>query len=157
MERGQQLEELLLQSGLVKEEALQQAQRAREERGGSLVLHLVRGGVDEGDLARALGRLTRLPTVQLAGKRIDPGVLQLVPLEVAARYGCLPLFLKEEDGSRVLFLGLEDPTDVAVCDDVSFRAGLRVRPVVVGAVELRRALRAARTEAPPASAPRDAA
>jgi len=141
MRRGPRAAEVLLHAGLVKEDDLQRARRAQQERGGSLVLQLVRAGVPEPGVVAALGRELRLPTVNLSGKRIDPDVLALVPREVAERYGCLPLFVKDEGGSRVLYLGVEDPTDDAVADDVSFRVGLRVRPVVVGALQLRAALR----------------
>jgi type IV pilus assembly protein PilB len=141
--RGPRLAEILLQAGLAKEDDLRSARRAAEERGGSLLLHLVQGGVDEIALVRALGKALHLATVSLRGKRVDPEVLRLVPAELAERYGCLPLFVKEEAGSRVLYLGVEDPTDQAVADDVSFRVGLRILPVVVGPVELRQALRAA--------------
>jgi hypothetical protein len=89
-----------------------------------------------------------MPTVSLQGKRVDPEVLRLVSARLAEQYGCLPLFVKEEDGSRALYLGVEDPTDQAVADDVSFRVGLRVRPVVVGPLQLRRALHG--EDAPPA-------
>ena len=152
--RGPRLAEILLQSGLVKEDELRRARRAAEERGGSLLLHLVEGaGIDEVALVRTLGRTLRLATVSLRGKKVDPEVLRLVPAELAERDGCLPLFVKEEGGSRALYLGVEDPTDQAVADDVSFRVGLRIVPVVVGPVELRRALRAVRVEAPPLRAP----
>ena len=146
--RGPRLAEILLQSGLAKEDDLRRARRAAEERGGSLLLHLVQGGgVEELALVRTLGRSLRLATVSLRGKKVDPDVLRLVPAELAERYGCLPLFVKEEGGSRVLYLGVEDPTDQSVADDVSFRVGLRILPVVVGPVELRRALRAAHAQA----------
>jgi hypothetical protein len=153
--RGPRLAEILLQSGLAKEDDVRRARRAGEERGGSLLLHLVEGGgVDETALVRALGRALRMATVSLRGKKVDPEVLRLVPVELAERYGCLPLFVKEEGGSRALYLGVEDPTDQAVADDVSFRVGLRIIPVVVGPVELRRALRAALEHAaPPHPAP----
>jgi Type II secretion system (T2SS), protein E, N-terminal domain len=148
--RGPRLAEILLQSGLAKEDDLRLARRAAEERGGSLLLQLVEGGaVDETALVRALGRGLRMATVSLRGKKVDPEVLRLVPAELAERYGCLPLFVKEEGGSRALYLGVEDPTDQAVADDVSFRVGLRIIPVVVGPVELRRALRAALAQASP--------
>jgi len=143
MRRGPRVAEVLLQAGLAKEEDLQRARRGQVQHGGSLLLQLLRVGVSEQDAVAALGRELRLPTVNLEGKRIDPDVLALVPRDVAERYGCLPLFVKEEGGSRVLYLGVEDPTDEAVADDVSFRVGLRVRPVVVGALQLRRALRGA--------------
>lgn len=148
MRRGPRLAEVLLHAGLVKEDDLARARRAQQELGGSLVLHVVRGGASEQDVVAALGRELRLPTVRLQGKRVDPDVLALVPRDVAQRYGCLPLFVKDEGGSRVLYLGVEDPTDEAVADDVSFRVGLRVRPVVVGALQLRQALRGAAGLAP---------
>jgi hypothetical protein len=149
MRRGPRLAEILIQSGLVKEDDLRRARQAAEERGGSLLFFLARDGVvDEAELVRALGRALRMPTVSLQGKRVDPEVLRLVPADLAEQYGCLPLFVKEEDGSRALYLGVEDPTDQAVADDVSFRVGLRVRPVVVGPLQLRRALHG--EDAPPA-------
>src|SRR4029453_3766276 len=142
MRRGPRLAEILLQSGLVKEDDLRRARQAAEERGGSLLLQLARdGSVEEAELVRALGRALRMPTVSLQGKRVDPEVLRLISPDLAEQYGCVPLFVKEEDGSRALYLGVEDPTDQAVADDVSFRVGLRVHPVVVGPLELRRALR----------------
>lgn len=157
MRRGPRLAEILLQSGLAKEDDLRAARQRAEERGGSLLLQLAEGGIDEAELVRVLGRTLRMPTVSLRGKRVDPEVLRLVPTDLAERYGCLPLFVKDDAGSRVLYLGVEDPTDQAVADDVSFRVGLRVLPVVVGPLELRRALRAAHGEAPvprPEPAPR---
>lgn len=155
MRRGPWLAEVLLQAGLVKDDDLARARHECEENGGTLVLQLVRAGVPEREVVTALARELRLPSVSLEGKRVDPDVLALVPREVAEGYGCLPLFVKEEGGSRVLYLGVEDPTDQAVADDVSFRVGLRVRPVVVGALQLRRALRGAPVvaDAPPAARP----
>jgi hypothetical protein len=153
MRRGPRLAEILLQSGLVKEEDLRDARRTAEERGRSLLYEVVERGVDEAELVRALGRALRMPTVTLRGKKVDPEVLRLVPADLAEQYGCLPLFAKDEGGSRVLYLGVEDPTDQAVADDVSFRVGLRVVPVVVGPVELRRVLQAAQGDV---TAPRPA-
>jgi hypothetical protein len=146
MRRGPRLAEILLQSGLVKEDDLREARRASEEHGRSLLSELVERGTDEGELVRTLGRSLRMPTVSLRGKKVDPEVLRLVPADLAEQYGCLPLFAKDDGGSRVLYLGVEDPTDQAVADDVSFRVGLRVVPVVVGPTELRRVLQAAQGE-----------
>ena len=147
--RGPRAGDVLLQAGLAKEEDLARAARS----GGSLVYQLVRGGVPEAEVVAALGRALRLPTVNLRGKRVDPDVLALVPPDVAERYGCLPLFVKQEGASRVLYLGVEDPTDEALADDVSFRVGLRVRPVVVGALQLRAMLRAGAPAATPVVLP----
>ena len=149
MRREPQLAEFLLQSGLVGEEQLRAARHAADEKGGSFAFQLVQGGVDELALVQTLGRALRLPTVSLRGKKIDPEVLRLVPADFADRFGCLPLFVKEESGSRVLYLAIEDPTDRAVADDVSFRVGMRVLVVVAGPVDLRRTLRGAHARAFP--------
>jgi hypothetical protein len=71
---------------------------------------------------------------------VHPDVLELVSGEIASKYACLPLFTRREGDADVLYLGVEDPTDLAVIDEVSFRVGRRVRPVVVGPLELREAL-----------------
>ena len=58
--------------------------------------------------------------------------------------------MKDEGGSRVLYLGVEDPTDQAVADDVSFRVGSpRASPSWSGRSELRRAPRAAHGDGTP--------
>jgi len=140
--KGPRLVDILMRTGLVEEADLQRARARQESRGGSLLESVVLGGASEVDLARGLSGALRLPVVNLQGKRIDPEILELVPRAVAEKYSCLPLFTKTEQGMRTLYLGVEDPTDQAVLDDVSFRAGLRVRPVVVGPIQLRATLRA---------------
>jgi len=153
--RGPGLVEILMRTDLVTEADLQRARARQESRGGSLLESLVLGGVSEVDLARALSGALRLPVVNLQGKRIDPEVLDLVPRALAEKYACLPLFTKVEQGAETLYLGLEDPTDPAILDDISFRAGLRVRPVVVGPIQLRAGLRASypEPEVPPHAEP----
>ncbi|MGI9432380.1 MAG: hypothetical protein ACR2PQ_09215 [Myxococcota bacterium] len=146
MQRGSELVDILMRTDLVTEADLQRARARQESRGGSLLESLVLGGVSEVDLARALSGALRLPVVNLQGKRIDPEVLALVPRAIAEKYGCLPLFMKIEQGNPMLYLGLEDPTDPAVLDDVSRRAGVQVRPVVVGPIQLRAGLRASYPE-----------
>ena len=146
MRRGPGLVDILMRTDLVTEADLQRARARQESRGGSLLESLVLGGVSEVDLARALSGALRLPVVNLQGKRIDPEVLDLVPRAIAEKHCCLPLFTKTEQGNPTLYLGLEDPTDPAVLEDVSFRAGLRVRPVVVGPIQLRAGLRASYPE-----------
>jgi len=65
----------------------------------------------------------------------------LVPKHVASEQGVIPLFLKEEEGRTTqLFLGMEDPSNLAVLDDLSFRTGMEVHPVMVGPSELGEAM-----------------
>jgi hypothetical protein len=74
--------------------------------------------------------------VRLQGKRIDPAVLALVPRDLAERHACVPLFTKQEAGVEVIYIGMEDPGDLTAMDELSFRTGLKVRPVIVAPTEL---------------------
>jgi len=74
--------------------------------------------------------------VELEGKRVQPEVLELVPIDFAEKHMCVPLFVKENGGARTLYVGMEDPSDLAALDDLGFRTGLEVSPVLVSPSEL---------------------
>jgi hypothetical protein len=143
--------EILLGTGVVGEDQLATARAAQARNGGSLLLNLVlAAGVDELSLVRGLARALGLPALRLGRKRVDPEVLALVSRELSTKYSCLPLFTKTEGVAQTLFLALEDPTDREAIDDVALHAGIEVRPVAVGPVELQRAMSEAysRSQAP---------
>ena len=132
MSRAPRLGEILVQEGLIDAPDLEVALAERERFGNRLARTLVSLGlVEEPELVRVLSRRLGVPAARLEGKRIDPEVLALVPRELAERHGCLPLFTKREGGVEVLYLGMEEPGDLEAIDEVSFRAGLKVRPVTL--------------------------
>jgi hypothetical protein len=91
---------------------------------------------------RALSRHLGIPGVHLEGKKIAPEILALLPVEVAEKHRCIPLFKKRAGGGEILYLGMSNPEDLGVVDDVSFRAGLPVRPILVGPIQLKNAIAA---------------
>jgi len=134
--------ELLLEAGLIDDFQLQTALGEQRRWGGRLGTALVKlGFVEEPVLMRFLSRRLDLPLVQLGEKRPAPEVLDLVPSELAEKYHCLPLFLKREQGRNVLHLAMEDPTDLQALDDLSFRVGMPMRPVLASPSVLRASLR----------------
>jgi hypothetical protein len=138
MGRRLQLGELLIREGLIDEHQLTRALGEQKQWGrGRLGATLLRlGFLEEDQLVGVLARHLGIPAVHLAGKTIDPEILALVPTELAQKYQCVPLFVKREGGLEVLYLGLDDPTDLAAIDDLSFQTGLRIRPVLAGPLEL---------------------
>jgi len=98
------------------------------------------GMVEEGHLLRALAQQLDLPVASLAGKRIPDSVIALVPARVALEHGVIPLFTKEGGASNQLYLGMEDPSNLAVLDDLSFFTGMEIHPVMVGPSELGEAI-----------------
>jgi len=132
LSRAPRLGEILIQEGLIDPPDLELALAQRDRFGNRLARTLVSLGlVDEPELVRVLSRRLGVPAARLEGKRIDPEVLALVPRELAERHGCLPLFTKREGGVEILYLGMEEPGDLEAIDEVSFRAGLKVRPVTL--------------------------
>ncbi len=141
MQEKLKIGEILVRTGLIAESQLRAALGEQARWGGRVGVTLVKMGfLGEEDLVRALGSHFGIPVVRLAGKRIAPEVVSLLPGEFAEKHGCLPLFMHWENGMEVLYLGMEDPSDLAVLDDVAFRTGLRVRPVLVGPVQIHDAI-----------------
>ena len=137
------LGELLVEAGLIDGFQLAAALGEQARWGNRLGETLVRlGYLTEAELVRTLSRHYGLPGVHLEGKRIEPEVLALLPAELAEEYRCIPLFKKRASGGEVLYLGMAHPEDLRIIDDVSFRAGLPVRPVLVGPLQISAAIAA---------------
>jgi len=129
--------EILVRAGVIDQHQLRAALGEQARWGRPLGATLVKlGFVEETQLVRALASQVGLPMAILEGKRIPAEVLALVPREIADREKVIPLFVKEEAGRRHLYVGVEDPGNLELFDDLAFRTGMEVRPVLVGPSEL---------------------
>ena len=121
------LGQILLEENLITPDQLKQALEHQRANGGRLGNSLVRLGFlsDDGVMA-VLSRQFSVPSINLAGFEVDPGVTKLIPMETALKYQVLPL-------SRVgssLTLAMVDPTNVFAMDDIMFMTGFNIEPVV---------------------------
>ena len=133
--------EILVAAGIIDERQLQAALVEQARWGRRLGVTLIKMGlVEEGHLIRALAKQLDLPVASLAGKRISPEVIAMVPARVASEHGVLPLFAKQEGANQLLYLGMEDPSNIEVLDDLAFRTGMEIHPVMVGPTELGEAI-----------------
>ncbi|MEE8164538.1 MAG: hypothetical protein V3T64_03120 [Myxococcota bacterium] len=129
--------EILLQAGIIDETQLELALAEQQQWGCRIGPTLIKlGMVEEKDLIRALAMQFDLPVASLAGKRIPPEAIALVPARVATEHSVIPLFVKRDGKAGKIFLGMEDPSDVEVLDDLCFRTGLEIQPVMVGPTDL---------------------
>lgn len=117
--------QLLLASGGISSNqltaALREQQRTRERLGEILV----RGGTDPENVARALAQQLRLPYVA-APLLPQRDALALIDRAVAARLRVVPLSIRE----KAVCIAMADPLDINAIDDLQFRTGRRVEPVV---------------------------
>ena len=126
---------LLVESGMVSAAEVEAALEEQAETRERLGTILVRRGLDPEAVARSLARQLRL---DYAEPPIEPeaGALNLVPRGLALRLRVLPLRVT----TRVLRAAMVDPLDATAIDDLQFRTGRRVEPVVVTEAALERGL-----------------
>ena len=140
--RNPRLGEMLIRAGLIDNDQLSSALAYQTRWGQPLGATLVEMGfVEEAELLPALAHQLGTPMARLSGKRLSPELLALVPRDLAERSRLVPLFLEGEGVRKTLHVGVEDPTNVAILDDLAFRTGLRIKAVLVASSELSDALR----------------
>src|SRR5215468_311755 len=135
------LGQLLISRGLLQPDHLSAALAEQQEVGSRLGTILVRRGfVDEETLIRTLAGQLKLPVARIRGKQVGPDVIECVPVDLAEKHRCLPLFFKQEGGARVLFVAMEDPSDTDALAEIARASGHDVRAVLVGPTELEEAI-----------------
>ena len=131
------LGEILVEAKMIDDFQLRSALSDQKRWGQPLGVTLLKlGFLEEDEMVRVLSRQLDVPIVDLRSKRIAPEVLAAIPIQVAEKLRCIPLFKKAEGGRDVLYLGMEDPSDLSVLDDLVFRIGIDIRPVLVGPNQL---------------------
>jgi type IV pilus assembly protein PilB len=141
MAEKRKLGEMLLEAGLINELQLRGALNDQGQWGRPLGVTLISMGfVSEAELMRVLSDQLCYPFADLDAKIVAPEVIELVPYEIAAKHHCLPLTVQRKGSVRELYLAMFDPTDLAVIDDIRFRTGHEVRPVLVGNQKLEEAI-----------------
>ncbi|MGH9369486.1 MAG: type IV-A pilus assembly ATPase PilB [Thermoanaerobaculia bacterium] len=131
------LGDLLLKAKLITQDQLEAALKLQREEGGKLGEALVRvGAVSESDITETLSQQFGVPSIDLSSFAIDPGVIKIVPGEVARKYGVLPV----NKTGATLTIAMGDPTNVFAMDDIKFMTGYNVEPVVASEVALRKAI-----------------
>ena len=128
------LGDLLLQQGLVSTAQLDEALKYQVIFGGKLGTNLIEMGIlEEDELARALSQQFCVPTISVEEvMNVEPQVLALLPRELVEKHSVVPL---KQEGRRLTLL-MPDPSNFQLIDDLSFRTGLIIKPVVAAEVRL---------------------
>ncbi len=133
--------ELLLAAGAIDQVQLGAALAEQRNFGRPLGTILVQmGSLDEETLLRTLARQLKLPVAWLRGKWVERDVLELVSAELALKHRVLPLSVTLEDTGKMLYLAIQDPSDLEALDAIRFQVGHNVSPVLAAASELDDAL-----------------
>ena len=135
------LGQLLIEAGLIDHSQLETALSDQVQWQRPLGVTLVKlGMVGEDDILDVLSRQLDRPQLDVEGKRVADSVLELVPYEVALARRCLPLAILKKEPVDELLLGITDPTDLELMDDIGFRTGMQVQPILVADGKLEEAI-----------------
>ncbi|MBN2246307.1 MAG: type IV-A pilus assembly ATPase PilB [Candidatus Aminicenantes bacterium] len=124
---GSNLGELLLQEKLLNTEQLQKAldfQKKNDVNMGTAIVNL--GYISEEDMAQALSRQLGYPYIDLEQFDVYAEVIELIPVETAKKHLIMPIHRIRS----FLTLAMVDPTDLEVIEDIRFRTGLSIQPVI---------------------------
>ncbi|HOP94727.1 MAG TPA: type II secretion system ATPase GspE, partial [Dictyoglomaceae bacterium] len=122
------LGEIVVEKGLVTKEQLDEALRVSSERGirlGEALLEL--NYINDNQLAQALSEQLGIPFVSLKSIKIDPDLVKIITAKKAREHLILPLY--KENGKVVV--GIVDPSNILVLDDLRMITRSDVVPVVV--------------------------
>jgi len=121
----QKVEETLVESGMLKQDKLDEAKKLAEEKKEPLLGFLVKNNyITDEQLTKANATITKVPYVNLTAAKVDPDVLKLLPRDIAERYMAVPL----GEMQHRLVVAMLDADNVQAVDFLSNRIG---RPLKV--------------------------
>lgn len=142
MSRRGGLGDILVEERLLAREQLNQAKRAAERLGTRLVTILLEQGlVTEDALVDALRRALRMDVFDSTGTAVDQDAVRQVPFEEADRYRLLPVQILQHGTQHVLRVAMADPLDTHAIEDIEFSTGGIVEPMIARPSELGEAIK----------------
>ena len=146
--RKKRIGERLVWDGLVTSEQVNEALKVQKEEGGKLVGILINlGYLDEDTFLEFLSRQSGIPSIDISNYEIRQAIVDLVPAEFAREHEVFPI----DKLGKLLTLAMVCPLDQVTLDDLSEMTGLRIKPILCSAADVREAVETyyAKTKAAP--------
>ena len=134
----QQIKDVLVSSGMLTADKLEEARKAAEAKKEPLFGYLVKNNyITDEQLTKANATVTDMPYVNLSNAKIDPKILQLLPQDIAERYMAVPL----GEMQHRLVVAMLDADNVQAVDYLSNRIGRPLKVYVASEAGIRQVLR----------------
>lgn len=131
------LSNILLESRLVTQQQLEEAEEVRRRMGLPLSAALVYlGYVSQKDLARKIAEQLELPFIDFVGLKPEATVISILNEEIARKYTVFPVAI--ENGE--MLLAMTNPKDIIALEEIKHSTGLKVRPGVAIKDEIENAI-----------------
>lgn len=146
--RKKRIGERLVWDGLVTSEQVNEALKVQKEEGGKLVGILINlGYLDEDTFLEFLSRQSGIPSIDISNYEIRQEIVALVPAEFAREHEVFPI----DKLGKLLTLAMVCPLDEVTLENLSEMTGLRIKPILCSAADVREAVEThyAKTKAAP--------
>ena len=138
------LGELLVEYEIITMAMLENALKRQSQSGGQIGSILIEMGYITTDaLLEFLGKQLGVPSVNLFKLDIPPESLKALPLEKIKEFKAIPLEIDDK-----FLLAMVNPKDYLTIQDIEFKLGKRVTPVVVASSQMEAAIRSLETKGP---------
>jgi len=142
MAERKKLGEILLAAGAINSQQLKEALEDQKKYGGRLGnILLERRHINEKTYLSALSHQLKIPAIDFSKSTIAEAVIHLVSKELQEKYIVFPVATKRTAHGNILVLAMQDPTNVEIMDEIGFRIGYRVEPVIALEAVLRDIIR----------------
>jgi type IV pilus assembly protein PilB len=130
------LGDILVSGGLITPMQLEEALNYQRTKGGRLGVCLIKlGYLSEDILHSVLTRQFGVSLVDLSACDIEKDVIKLLPRDWVVRYQVIPV----RRTGNVLSVAMNDPNDVVVLDELRFRTGCKIEPLLARESQLKEA------------------
>lgn len=131
------LGEVVIEAGLITEEQFEKVlaeQKKSKKRLGELIVAM--NIASETEIAQALSSQLGYPFVELTQEKIDPEAVAIIDEIMAKQDMVFPYAINEDSA----FIAMSDPLSFSTIDDIRFRTGFKINPVIATASDILRAI-----------------
>lgn len=133
MKNKRRLGEILVKSGFLTEEKLEQALENQKKTDLKLGQYLIRQGlIQEKQIIDLISEQLNIRKYQLNDFPLDLELIRYIPIEIAQKNQVVPLKLK----GKLLTIAIVDPLDIQILDSLEKLTNLEVEPVICSEVEI---------------------
>ena len=135
--RKKEIEELLIENGLITERQLSRAQDQAAKTGDPVTKILVgMGFVTDKDVTEMMGLQLNVDFVDLDNMELNPDIVKTIPDNLAKRYNVIAIDLVD---NRIR-LAMADPADILAIDDIRLVTGYDIEPVIATESSLKKVI-----------------
>jgi putative nucleotidyltransferase with HDIG domain len=136
MEAKKRIGELLVWEGLVTEEQVKEALDVQKKQGGKIVGILINlGYLKEETFLQFLSR-QGLPSINIGNYELQKQIVKLIPADFARKHEMLAL----DKLGKLLTVAMVCPLDRVTLDELSKITGLKIKPILCSAADVREAI-----------------